>query len=281
MNTPTAKPERPWALRLTPPFPPVANRLLALIGNENASAKEIAGLIQMDPTFTAELLRIANSALFRFDREVTSVPHAVILLGLERVKSVATVVGLNSWVKPAVKIGVLRRLWIHSLVTAMLSEEAARVIGLEPELGYTAGLLHNFGSLGMMSAYPEAYGRMLDVSAEFGYDLLQTERDLFEIDHCAAGAYLAREWHFPEDLAIVAQEHHAEPAEGERTLLNVVQVCWRLADVLEFHAFPPTKEWQWADLLGYLPIRQGDGWLELGREEVKARITTKLRDLNV
>ena len=281
VTTQSAKPERPWALRLTPPFPPVANRLLVLVGNEDASAKEIAELIQMDPTFTAELLRVANSALFRFTREVTSVPHAVALLGMERVKSVATVVGLNSWVKPAVRIGVLRRLWIHSLVTAMLCEEAARSIGLNAELGYTAGLLHNFGSLGLMSAYPEAYGRMLDVSAEFGFDLLQTERDLFEIDHCAAGAYLAREWSFPEELATAALEHHHEPGEGERTLLNVVQVGWRLADLLGFQVFPPDRQWQYADLLGYLPPQQTESWLELGQEEAKVRILLRLRDLKV
>ena len=252
-----------------------------MAGEENTSAQQIAKLIQTDPTFTAELLRVANSALFRFSREVTSVSHAVTLVGLERVKSIATVVALNSWVKSAVKVGVLRRMWIHSLVTAMLSEEAARSIGLQAELGYTAGLLHNLGSLGMMSAYPEAYGRMLDVSAQFGYDLLQTERDLFEIDHCAAGAYLAREWSFPEDLVTVALEHHQEPSEGERTMVNVIQVCWRLADVLGFQAFPPSRDWEYADLLGYLPEQQSEGWLELGMEEAKVRIMLRLRDLQV
>jgi len=280
VTTQAAKPDKPWALRLTPPFPSVANRLLALVGKEDASAKEIAGLIQMDPTFTAELLRVANSALFRFTREVTSVPHAVSLLGLERVKSVATVVGVNSWVSTAIKVGALRRMWVHSLVTAMLCEEAARSIGLAPEMGYTAGLLHNLGSLGLMSAYPEAYSRMLDVSSQFGFGLLETERDLFEIDHCAAGAYLARDWNFPEDLVTAALEHHHDPGEGERTLLNVVQVGWRLADVLGFQAFPPDRNWQYADLLGYLPQQQNESWLELGQEEAKVRILLRLRDLN-
>jgi len=279
VTTQPAKPEKPWALRLTPPFPTVASRLLAMVGNENVSAKEIAGLIQMDPTFTAELLRIANSALFRFTREVTSVPHAVTLLGLERVKSVATVVAMNTWISSAIKIGALRRIWVHSLVTAMLCEEAARSIGLPGEMAYTAGLLHNLGSLGLMSAYPDPYSRMLDVSTEFGFDLLETERDLFEIDHCAAGAYLAREWSFPDELVMVTLEHHQQPGEGERTMLNVVQVGWRLADVIGFQAFPLEREWQYADLLGFLPAQQTESWLELGQEEAKVRIMLRLRDM--
>ena len=52
----------------------------------------------------------------------------------------------------------------------------------------------------MMSAYPDEYSRMLEVSDDFGFDLLNTERDLFEIDHCAAGAYLAQDWGFPDEL---------------------------------------------------------------------------------
>ena len=47
------------------------------------------------------------------------------------------------------------------------------------------GLLHNLGTLGLMSAYPDEYPRMLEVSNDFGFDLLNTERDLFEIDYCA------------------------------------------------------------------------------------------------
>ena len=44
-----------------------------------------------------------------------------------------------------------------------------------------------------MSAYPEEYAGMIDVSSEYGLGLLQTKRGLFEIDHCAAGAFLAAE----------------------------------------------------------------------------------------
>src|ERR1017187_4852876 len=79
----------------------------------------------------------------------------------------------------------------HSVVTAIIAQEAARLARLDSEVAYTTGLLHNLGTLGLMSAYPDEYSRMLEVSNDFGFDLLQTERDLFEIDHCAAGAYLA------------------------------------------------------------------------------------------
>jgi len=95
----------------------------------------------------------------------------------------------------SVRAPALRKVWVHSVVTAIIAQEAARLARLDSEVAYTTGLLHNLGTLGLMSAYPDEYSRMLEVSNDFGFDLLQTERDLFEIDHCAAGAYLAQELH--------------------------------------------------------------------------------------
>ena len=117
------------------------------------------------------------------------------MLGMDRVKSMATFVALNNMVRTSVRVVALRKVWVHSVITALIAEEAARVCRLDREVAYTTGLLHNLGTLGLMSAYPDEYSRLLEVSNNFGFDLLQTERELFEIDHCAAGAYLALDWH--------------------------------------------------------------------------------------
>src|SRR5258706_5880969 len=102
--------------------------------------------------------------------------------------------------------------------------------GIAFDSAYTAGLLHNLGTLGLMSAYPDEYVRMLEVSDDFGFDLLRTERDLFDIDHCAAGAYLAQDWGFPDELAAAIATHHDEPVPGECTLDIIIQVSWTLTD---------------------------------------------------
>jgi len=79
---------------------------------------------------------------------------------------------------------------------------------------------------------------MLEVSKDFGYDLLQTERDLFEIDHCAAGAYLAQDWNFPDELAAAIATHHDALVPNECSLENVVKLSWRLADSLATQRSP-------------------------------------------
>ncbi len=275
MTTSIERREAPWALRLLPPFPAIANRILALASQESVGAQEVGALIRLDPSFSAEVLSFANSALFGARCKVTSLTQAVALLGMNRVKSMATFVAVNNLVRSAVRAAALRKVWVHSVVTAIIAEAAANNCRLDSEFAYTAGLLHNLGILGLMSAYPEEYTRMLEVSDDFGFNLLHTERDLFDIDHCEAGAFLAREWNFPETLAVTIARHHEEPAANDLSIGNIIKLSWRLTDALGYAAFSPAKDWLFEDLLAYLP-QAPDSWLcqsaEIARETIRVRL---------
>src|SRR5450432_929593 len=277
MTTSTARPQAPWALRLLPPFPAIAHRIMALASQDDVGASDVGALIRLDPSFSAELLRFANSALFGARREVTSLTQAVAMLGMDRVKSMATFVALNTMVRSPVRALALRKVWVHSVVTALIAQEAAHSYRLDSEVAYTAGLLHNLGTLGLMSAYPDEYSRMLEVSDDFGFDLLQTERDLFEIDHCAAGAYLAQDWNFPEELAAAIATHHDAPVAKEQCLDNVIRVSWRLSDTLGYAAFSPDKLWPYEELLGFLPNAQS-AWFGESAESARAELDRRLSD---
>jgi HD-like signal output (HDOD) protein len=280
MPTISAKAARPWALRLLPPFPAVANRILALVDNEDVAIKQVSASVQLDPTFTAEILRVANSALFGAAREISTVHHALSLLGLNRVKAMATILAVNSMVKPAMRVEALRKFWVHSLVTAILTEESSQISNPALEGAHTAGLLHNLGTLGLMSAFPEEYARMLEVSEQYGFDLIQAERDLFEIDHCAAGAALADEWNFPEPIVVAIARHHEEPPSQATTLYSLVQVCWRLADALGFAAFPPDRPWTYDELIAMIPVRRAS-WLTAGVDAAEGEIGSRLSSLRL
>jgi len=272
-----AKPRAPWALRLIPPFPAIAHRIMAAASKEDVNAQQVGELIRLDPSFSAELLRYANSALFGRRCEVTSLFQAIILLGLERVRTMATFVAIHTLVRTSIRMEALRKVWRHSIVTAFIMDEAARAVRLDRESAYTTGLLHNLGTLGLMSAYPDAYSRMLEVSNDYGFDLLKTERDLFEIDHCAAGAYLAQDWDFPDELAAALAMHHDEPVRGERSMYNLLKLSWRLADTLGYAAFSPDRPWSWEELVGLLPVARTT-WLLHSAEKAKEEIDGRLAE---
>jgi putative nucleotidyltransferase with HDIG domain len=258
-----------------PPFPAIAQRILALASQERVGAQQVGALIRLDPSFSAEVLGFANSALFGARCKVTNLTQAVALLGMNRVKSMATFVAVNNMVRSSARAPALRKVWVHSVVTAIIAEVVAIKCRQDSEFAYTAGLLHNLGILGLMSAYPDEYSRMLEVSNDFGFDLLQTERDLFDIDHCAAGAHLAKDWNFPDKLAAVIAAHHEEPVANDRSIENIIKVSWRLTDTLGYAAFSPARDWAFEDLIAYLPSNPHP-WLGESAEIAKDKIDTLL-----
>ncbi|MCC7340265.1 MAG: HDOD domain-containing protein [Bryobacterales bacterium] len=246
-------PKYPWALRQLPPFPPVANRLLGLLQDQNVSNAQLSEVIRIDPTFSFELLRLANSSLFGFAQQVSDIGHAISIVGLERVKALVMMVALNAQIKSALRYQRLLDCWIHCLACAVLTESVAHGCGIPAERAYMAGLLHDVGRLGMMTAYPQEYARLLDVATEEGLPLIQAELDVFDIDHCMAGAWLAAEWNLPPEVRFVAQTHHEPPEAGDRELGNLLRITNRLTNLIGFSVMPEPDIYSFEDLVDMLP----------------------------
>jgi hypothetical protein len=118
---------------------------------------------------------------------------------------------------------------------------------------------------------------MLEVSRDFGFDILNTERDLFEIDHCAAGAWLAKEWDFPDELVQAIAVHHEAPTAGRTGLKSLVQISWRLADSLGFAAVPDLES-SYHALVTYLPPVSGASWLKGDPDEARGELAARLAE---
>jgi EAL and modified HD-GYP domain-containing signal transduction protein len=69
-------------------------RLLGAVQDPNVELTDLAALLSQDVTLTYRLLRYINSAFFGVRREVTSISHALALLGLRNVRRWATVMML-------------------------------------------------------------------------------------------------------------------------------------------------------------------------------------------
>jgi len=248
---------RPWALSTPPPFPAIAMKVLEVLGQEDVDVRLIVRWLQADPVFSGEMLRVANSALYSSSGEIRSVHQATIALGLDFVKALAVTVGLRAYVKSAMKAPVLRRCWTHSLACALLSQELATACVLKGDEAYTAGLLHDIGRLGLLAAYPSEYANVLNVAVEYSFDVLHCERELFDIDHCEAGAWLAEQWKLPAELAAIAAHHHDPPAalnsSAKPNLITIVQLGCRLADTLDFSVIKSGNTWTLEQVLKHLP----------------------------
>jgi len=247
--------DKPWALINLPPFPAVAMRILQLLAREDVGMKELSTQIQADPALSSELLKLANSPLFGFRSEVRTVLQATALLGAQRVKALALTIGMRVYLTESFQIPALLASWRHSLATALLGEELARVSLMEKDFAYLAGLLHDIGRLALGMIKPVEYASLL-ASADKGLaEVLQSERALFGMDHCQAGRWLAESWKLPGEFGEVAARHHA-PANEKFGIVTLVHHACRMADALGFEAVGSPAPLTFAEVLRLLPERE-------------------------
>jgi HD-like signal output (HDOD) protein len=84
-----------WA-ELLPRLPAVLPQLLRLMRRENLSSRELVDLLSRDPSLVGELMRMANSAMYRPEREITDLASAVMVIGHEGLNQVV----LRSTLRP-------------------------------------------------------------------------------------------------------------------------------------------------------------------------------------
>jgi putative nucleotidyltransferase with HDIG domain len=268
--------DTPWALCKLPAFPPIATRLLQVMSKEDVGVKELTRLIASDVAFSAEVLRLANSALFGLEFQIDSLTHAVMILGLARVKSLAmTVAIMKGYLKGILKNEVLRRCWCHSLACAYLAEELASACGLDKEQAYTAGLLHDIGRLSLLVAYPMEYTNLLHVAEENTFDVIECERQLFDIDHSEAGRWLADHWHLPKEFGEVAAGHHRESERNQFGMVELIRVGCSLSDSLGFEVVKAQHCWTLDEIHSQLPPPAREH-VTLDKEDLKARTGGKI-----
>jgi len=181
--------ESAWQPDKLPPFPAVALKALNLMAGTDSSLLDLCNLIRSDPAFSTAVLRIANSPLVAFSKNITSVLQAAMLLGFRRLKSVVITVGLKAYLKDPFT-PVLQSCWRHSVACAAIAERTAKWSALDKDFAYTAGVMHDIGRIAMAAAQPNTFARVIAERADQPHDLLQRERELYGVDHCQAGRSL-------------------------------------------------------------------------------------------
>jgi putative nucleotidyltransferase with HDIG domain len=251
--TPQSEEKRPWALHALPPFPAVALQLMSLLDDTDAPIKKIVGLLRVDPALSAEILRVSNSALYGLSRRIDNISHAVVVLGTEVVKRLALTVALGRFSRSFMRVHGLRVCWDHSVACALLAEQLALRMYQPKDRAYTAGLLHDIGRLALLTCYPVEYNNLFVVARENDFDELECEWELFDVDHCAAGAWLARHWNLPDDFVeVISQHHRAEPVDA--SLLSIVTAAHHVANRIGFHVLDVPADKSVAEIIARLPL---------------------------
>jgi HD-like signal output (HDOD) protein len=246
-------PDKHGMLCRVPVFRPVAVKLMQLLGNEEASVLEVSQLLNSDPGFSAEMLTMANSAAHGTSHRINTIERAVVMLGLERTRGLATKAALDGMVRGLGGSPTIQNCWRHSLATALIAKWLAPFYRLHPDLVYTTGLIHDVGRLGLLAAEPNQYSKLLASVDGTNEDMLWVERQAFRVDHCEAGLFLTKTWGLPEEFWLPPSQHHVARNPMMARSVDIIRLACALAHALGYKAAPMVQSELPEDLLEQIP----------------------------
>ena len=220
------------AIKKVHSIPQIVFKILRMVREDKYSLQDIADEVKQDQVISAKLLKLCNSAFFNKKIQADSIDRGLVMLGEKQLVQVVMSAAFEDFFTGNRK-GYSQckgGLYNHAIGTAMISEKLAQIAQCaQPDIAYTAGLLHDIGKVVldqyMGQAYPFFY-RRTQIDNE---KLFLAEKDTFGITHDDIGAMLAKEWSLPDSLIDSIKNHHnPDNAFSDQVLVSIVY----LADLL-------------------------------------------------
>ncbi|PKM12197.1 MAG: histidine kinase [Gammaproteobacteria bacterium HGW-Gammaproteobacteria-3] len=202
-------------LQLTSP-PAIYFQLKNIIEDPNRPISDAGQIIDKDPALSMRLLKLVNSAFFGFPARITTINHAINLVGAEELQNL--VLGTLVIEKfSSLPGGMLtaHEFWAMSLRCALSAKELANYWEKpsDTESLFICGLLHDIGKLVFYNRIPEL-AREVGLFVESGYAEVDAERHIIGFDHYQAGAYLSRLWNLPGIIGETIAQHASPDYQG-------------------------------------------------------------------
>ncbi len=238
------------ALEAFPALTESRDRLLTVVGKENAATADVVSAVESDVALIIAVLRVANQVQHQRGR-VDTVVGAVELLSERTVQALAgRVRTFDFFERSSVWEAAPERFRLHALATQHAADRLAAEVGYEhrDRLSVTS-LLHDVGKLVLLHAYP-GYPTQVHRSARTPEERIHQERRELGVDHALVGGVLIRRWGLPSSIATAVERHHNPDVEGEVAFI-------RLADMLAHYerssTVSPAEMLQTARVLGLRP----------------------------
>ncbi len=238
-------------------LPEVYLRVTQQLEDPNTTVQEIGNTVQTDPAISTRLLKMVNSAYYGMPQKISTIVQAVALLGRDRLNNILMgSVMVNIFADPGVETISLQEYWQHSVKTAIIAKQLALQhddVSHEPDALFTAGLLHDIGSLLLANKLPLVYEQVEELKTR--QSQLSAEHQVLGFDHAELGAEMMLNWALPEMLVTCTRHHHdGNYDQAHATAARIIYMANRLSKNL-----PPLDEGEALEQLAKI-----DNWQLLG-----------------
>ena len=223
-----------------PALPLTVNRVMAVAGNPESSARDMMQAIIADQAMCSTVLKIANSAFFGLPRQVASIDKAVVVLGFDEIRNIVLAKAVFSSFQKLSKNNKegITLFWEHSFTCALAAKIMAEHLGFSASEFFIAGLLHDIGKLALLISFPFDYQLLAEPLEANTLRTTGREFELYQTSHDKVGMLLLRRWMLPEQLLMATGFHHQPNLAPSQPIFPIVI---QLADMLALLHYSPDQ----------------------------------------
>jgi len=210
-----------------PVLPAVCRELNSVLARPDYAIRDVALVVEKDPSLCAKLLQVVNSSFFSVGRKMTTVQDAISYLGTTMLKNLVMSISLWRSLEEARPEAISRLQRVHTRCqrVAVLSRKIMSSSRTRAEEAFVAGLLHDIGETLLIVYLPERWERATKQSQATGKPMYEVEQDLYHVDHAELGAHLLDAWGLPFPVLEAVAFHHTAP-ELEHTSLETADAVY-------------------------------------------------------
>ena len=199
-----------------PPAPKVVPELMRLLNQADVESSKIVKLISYDPSLTANVLRVCNSAFFGAAKATSDIQEAITRLGFMKVYQLVVAATGSKMLSPSQLGYGLEHgdLWKHSVAAAVAAQRIAISLGEDANVAFTATLLHDIGKIVLSQSLDGSYSKLVKETESNQQSLLEAEKKVLGVHHAEVGGQLLSRWKFPPNVVSAVWYHHNPKAAG-------------------------------------------------------------------
>lgn len=187
-----------------PTLPGIVTRIAEMVDSPETTGRMLGREIPTDQVISAKVLKLVNSGFYGFSDPISTIQHAVTLLGFNTVKSLV----LSSTVLDMMKDS-LPGLWEHSIACARTCSIIAAHVELDdPEEISTAGLLHDLGKVILRQTMEREFRRIANHVDRADMLFYEAEEKVLGVNHGEMGGWMLEKWVLPPRLVEPIVDHH-------------------------------------------------------------------------
>ncbi len=211
-----------------PAFPQITLEITYLLRKESTSSKNLYDLIQKDPVLVSQILKTANSPFYGLHRKVSSLMHAINLLGFAQIENIVIASALLSTIKkfPVGKRFNTNQFLDHSFGCGITARIISNILNFNSSgLEFSAGVIHDIGKVVLGLYDHEDFDRILNYAYKNNKSFYESEKELFGITHCDFAEKLLKKWNLPDELIDCVVNHHNPQKAKNQIMSSIISVA--------------------------------------------------------